>query len=107
MSARETSFLIDKSELYISLIENGKIKLSVSTLLQLCEVFEITPQDFFLGKNFNPESNHVLDLYVNLSPSAQQSIKPYEKFAKIVKKNKNLKNNYFLSIFILFYLFFL
>lgn len=75
MSARETSFLIDKSELYVSRIENGKIRLSVPTLLQLCDVFEITPQDFFyLGKDYNPESKNVLDLYANLSAKDQQSI---------------------------------
>lgn len=68
LSARETSFRLDKGELYVSRIENGKVSLKVDTLLRLLEIFGITERDFFyLGKEYNEEDKYILDLYSGLS----------------------------------------
>ena len=73
LSGRETSFRLGKSEQYLPRIENGKYELKVSTLLELCEIFGITIEDFFyLGKDYNPESKEILTLFSNLSKENQQ-----------------------------------
>ena len=73
LSARETSFRLGKTQLYLSRLENGKYELKVSTLLELCEIFGITIEDFFyLGKDYNPESKEILTLFSNLSKENQQ-----------------------------------
>ena len=75
LSARATSFLLDKTQLYVTRLENGDIKISVPILLKLCEVLEISIFDFFyLGKEYNPESKNVLELFGNLSANDQQTI---------------------------------
>lgn len=73
LSARETSFRLDKGELFISRIENKKINLKVSTLLELFDIFGITAQDFFyLGEDFCEEDKNVLELYGSLSKENKQ-----------------------------------
>jgi transcriptional regulator with XRE-family HTH domain len=75
LSARATSFELGCGELFLSRIENGTHELRMKTFLELCDVFEITPQDFFyLGKEYNPESKNVLELFGNLSATDQQTI---------------------------------
>ncbi len=73
LSARETSFRLDKSELYVTRIENKQIELKVSTLLNLLDIFGISVQDFFyLGKEYNKEDKNILDLFNNLTPENKQ-----------------------------------
>lgn len=68
LSAREASFRLDRGELYVSRIENGKVALKVDTLLKLLEIFGINEKDFFyLGKEYNEEDKNILDLYGSLS----------------------------------------
>lgn len=68
LSARETSFRLNKGELYLTRIENKQVELKVSTLLELFDVFGITAQDFFyLGKSYNEEDKSVLDLFNSLT----------------------------------------
>ncbi len=73
LSARETSFRLDKGELYLTRIENKRVELKVSTLLKLLEIFNITAQDFFyLGQNFNEEDKEILDIFSKLSKENKQ-----------------------------------
>ncbi|MBD5099864.1 MAG: helix-turn-helix transcriptional regulator [Clostridiales bacterium] len=75
LSARETSFRLDKGELYLTRIENKQVELKVSTLLNLMDIFGITAQDFFyLGKDYNEEDKNILDLYSNLSKENKQFV---------------------------------
>ena len=75
LSGRAASFQLDKSELYVTRLENGDIDLKVSTLLELLDIYGISVFDFFyLGKEYNPESKNILELYANLKPQDQQSI---------------------------------
>ncbi len=73
LSARETSFRLDKSELYVTRIENGQIALKVSTLLNLIDIFNISVQDFFyLGKDYNEEDKNILELFGRLTCENKQ-----------------------------------
>ena len=73
LSARETSFRLDKSELYLTRIENKQVELKVSTLLNLIDIFGITIQDFFyLGKEYNEEDKNLLEIYGSLTKENKQ-----------------------------------
>jgi transcriptional regulator with XRE-family HTH domain len=73
LSARETSFRLEKGELYLTRIENKQVELKVSTLLSLIDIFGITVQDFFyLGKDYNEEDKNVLELFNSLSKENKQ-----------------------------------
>ncbi len=75
LSMRETSLQLGYNPQFISTIENKTIELKVKTLLDFCELVDITPQDFFyMGKHFNKEDKNVLDLYNNLSADNKQII---------------------------------
>ncbi len=68
LSARETSHRLDKGELYVTRIENHKVELKVSTLLDLIDIFGINATDFFYpGESYSEEDKNVLDLYSVLS----------------------------------------
>ena len=47
MSAYELSLKIDKDASYIHKVENGKINVSLKTILTICEVLEIEPVQLF------------------------------------------------------------
>lgn len=73
LSARETSFRLDRGELYLTRIENKQVELKVSTLLQLLDISGITAQDFFyLGDNYNEQDKNILELFNNLSEDNKQ-----------------------------------
>ena len=75
LSGRAASFALDKSELYVTRLENGDIDIKVSTLLKLLDIYGITIFDFFyLGKEYNEESKNILELYANLKPEDQKSV---------------------------------
>ena len=72
---RETSLQLGYNPQFISTIENKSIELKVKTLLDFCDLVDITPQDFFyLGEQYNKEDKNVLDLYNNLSADSKQTI---------------------------------
>ncbi|MBQ7235751.1 MAG: helix-turn-helix transcriptional regulator [Clostridia bacterium] len=75
LSLRETSVRLGYNPQFMKTIENKSIELKVRTLLDFCEVVDITPQDFFyLGEKFNKEDKDVLDLFNNLSADSKQTI---------------------------------
>lgn len=83
LSARETSFRLDRGELYLTRIENKQVELKVSTLLNLFEIFGISAQDFFyLGKEYNEEDKYLLDLYSGLSSENKKFVVEFIKKLK-------------------------
>ena len=75
LSARETSLRLGYSEQFIKRIENKSVELKVKTLLDFCDIVDITPQDFFyLGNSYNKEDKNVLELFNNLSLENRQMI---------------------------------
>lgn len=75
LSARETSLMLGYSEQFMKRIENKSVELKVSTLLELFDIFEITPQDFFyLGDHYNKQDKNVLDLFNGLSSESKQIV---------------------------------
>lgn len=75
LSLRETSLRLGYNPQFMKTIENKSIELKVKTLLDFCELVEITPQDFFyLGDQYNKEDKNLLELYHNLSSDNKQTI---------------------------------
>lgn len=75
LSMRETSLQLGYNPQFMSTIENKTIELKVKTLLDFCDIVDITPQDFFyMGSHYNKEDKNVLDLYNNLSQDSKQTI---------------------------------
>lgn len=68
LSARATSFTMDHSEQYMKRILNKSVELKVSTLLEFCDIMNITIQEFFyLGKTYNENDKNLLDMFSKLS----------------------------------------
>lgn len=68
LSMREASLQLGYNPQFMSTIENKTIELKVKTLLDFCDLVDITPQDFFfMGENFNKEDKNILELYNHLS----------------------------------------
>lgn len=75
LSMREASLQLGYNPQFMSTIENKTIELKVKTLLDFCELINITPQDFFyMGEQFNKEDKNVLDLFNNLTTENKQII---------------------------------
>ena len=75
LSARETSLRLGYSEQFMKRIENKSVELKVKTLLEFCDVVDITPHDFFyLGESYNQEDKNILTLYHSLSTDSKQTI---------------------------------
>ena len=75
LSAREVSMRLGHNPHFLSTIENKKVELKVSTLLDFCTLVDITPQDFFyLGKEFNKEDKNLLELFGGLSKENKELI---------------------------------
>ena len=75
LSQREASMRLGYNPQFMKTIENKSIELKVKTLLDFCEIVDITPQDFFyLGEHYNKDDKNVLELYSNLSDDSKQTI---------------------------------
>ena len=75
LSGREASFRLGYTEQFIKRIENKSVELKVKTLLDFCDVVDISILDFFyLGKNYNKEDKNMLDLFNSLSTENKQTI---------------------------------
>ncbi|MEG1751802.1 MAG: helix-turn-helix transcriptional regulator [Clostridia bacterium] len=75
LSAREASQRLGYNPQFVKTIENKSIELKVKTLLEFCEIVDITPQDFFyLGKEYNKEDKNLLELFSNLSSESKATI---------------------------------
>ncbi len=75
LSMRETSLQLGHNPQFMSTIENKSIELKVKTLLDFCDIVDITPQDFFyMGEKYNKEDKNVLELYNKLSLDSKKTI---------------------------------
>lgn len=73
LSMRETSLQLGYNPQFMLTIENQSIELKVKTLLDFCDIVDITPQDFFyMGEQYNKEDKNVLELYNDLSSDDKQ-----------------------------------
>ena len=75
LSMRETSVRLGYNPQFVKTIENQSVELKVKTLLDFCDVVDISIQDFFfLGDSYNKEDKNVLDLYNQISSDSKQTI---------------------------------
>lgn len=75
LSLRETSMRLGYNPQFMKTIENKSIELKVKTLLEFCDVVDISIQDFFyLGDNYNKDDKNILELYNNLSAENKQIV---------------------------------
>ncbi len=75
LSMREASLRLGYNPQFMSTIENKSIELKVKTLLDFCDMVDITLQDFvYLGDSYNKENKDVLDLFNKLSTDSKQTI---------------------------------
>lgn len=75
LSVREASLRLGYNHQYFKQIESKMIDLKLSTLIKICELFEISLYDFFnLGTKYNSKSKEALESFINLSPENQQHI---------------------------------
>jgi len=83
LSARGLSLTIDKNGAYINHLENKKVNLKVSVLLDILDVFEISCAEFF-SDNYETykEDKEILDLLKAL---------PLERKKLILELIKNIK----------------
>ena len=75
LSLRETSARLGYNPQFMKTIENKSIELKVKTLIDFCDVVDISLHDFFyLGKNYNKDDKNVLEMFNNLSEDSKQTI---------------------------------
>ncbi len=75
LSPRALSLKLGRSESYIKRFLNKKVELKISALLDILEVLEITPFDFFyLGKEYNKDDKNMLDMFNSLSSDNKRTI---------------------------------
>ena len=75
LSLRETSTRLGYNPLFMKTIENKSIELKVKTLLDFCDVVDISIYDFFyLGENFNKDDKNILEKFNALSNSNKKVI---------------------------------
>ena len=75
LSMRETSGRLGMNPQFMKTIENKKIELKVKTLLDFCDLVDISMQDFFyLGKEYNKDDKFMLGLFNELSGDNKKMI---------------------------------
>ncbi len=75
LSMRETSLRLGYNPQFVKTIENKKVELKVKTLLDFCDIVDITPHDFlYLGENYNKEDKNLLEMFNTLSADNKQMI---------------------------------
>ena len=83
LSLRELSIRLGYNPQFMKTIENKSIELKLRTLLDFCNVIDISVLEFFyLGTHYNKDDKDVLELYNNLS------IENKEIIIKLMKKLK-------------------
>ena len=75
LSNRATSFTLGYGEQFIKRIMNKSVELKVSTLLDFCEIMNITLTDFFyLGNRYNENDKNLLNMFSRLSNENKEII---------------------------------
>lgn len=75
LSMRDTSGRLGMNPQFMKTIESKQIELKVKTLLDFCDIVDITVQDFFyLGKEYNKDDKYMLDMFNSLSADSKRTI---------------------------------
>lgn len=75
LSMRDTSGRLGMNPQFMKTIESKQIELKVKTLLDFCDIVDISIQDFFyLGQEYNKEDKNMLDMFNSLSPDSKKTI---------------------------------
>ena len=75
LSMRDTSCRLGMNPQFMKTIESKQIELKVKTLLDFCDVVDISVQDFFyLGKEYNKDDKFMLDMFNSLSADSKRVI---------------------------------
>ena len=75
LSLRETSTRLGYNPQFMKTIENKSVELKVKTLLDFCDVTDISIFDFFyLGKHYNKEDKNILEMFGKLSEENKQLV---------------------------------
>lgn len=86
--------MVELTHGFIRLIETGKNRASLETLLSLCHAFNITLHDFLVGNQINQTSNYnteysELDVYQQLHVNWEHFINDAWNESKKLKRRKN------------------
>lgn len=70
MSARELSLSLGQNESYINKIETAQRSLPMNVFFRICDVLDVTPEQFFSEslKNIKPRDREILELFYKLPP---------------------------------------
>ncbi len=75
LSMREASGRLGMNPQFMKTIESKQIELKVKTLLDFCDIVDISVQDFFyLGKEYNKDDKYMLDMFNALSSDSKRTI---------------------------------
>ncbi len=75
LSMRDLSGRLGMNPQFMKTIESKQIELKVKTLLDFCDIVDISIQDFFyLGKEYNKDDKYMLDLFNSLSSDNKRTI---------------------------------
>ena len=75
LSMREASGRLGMNPQFMKTIESKQIELKVKTLLDFCQIVDITVQDFFyLGNEYNKDDKFILQMFNNLSGDNKKMI---------------------------------
>lgn len=75
LSMRDASGRLGMNPQFMKTIESKQIELKVKTLLDFCDMVDITVQDFFyLGKEYNKDDKYMLDMFNSLSADSKRTI---------------------------------
>ena len=75
LSMRDASGRLGMNPQFMKTIESKQIELKVKTLLDFCDIVDITVQDFFyLGKEYNKDDKYMLDMFNSLSADSKRTI---------------------------------
>jgi transcriptional regulator with XRE-family HTH domain len=84
VSAREMSIYMEQSENYINHIENRKSEPSLQGLYNICNYFEITPQEFFDSENQLPAE--LQDFIANVKRLDKEALLHLSAFIREINK---------------------
>ena len=75
LSLRETSMQLGYNPQFMKTIENKSIELKVRTLLEFCDLINITPNEFFYtGRTYTPLDKEGTEIFINLSEENKQMV---------------------------------
>lgn len=91
MSQRKLAGKLGVSSMYLSMMERGKVKLSLRRFLQICEALEVKPHRILESRNKNPEREEILmNIVQDLLPQEMELLLG---IAQMMRDQLNLQKN--------------